>query len=97
MLDSASRTRFEEALASGSLETLGNKLKTEGLSQVAIYLLFESFWTFLGDSGREAEADTVYDYLDWVWGWCSAGGRLFENCLTNEEVHVRNRMFLGSR
>jgi hypothetical protein len=32
MLDSATRTRFEEALASGRLEELGSKLKTEGLS-----------------------------------------------------------------
>jgi hypothetical protein len=86
MLDSATRTRFEEALASGSLEALGKKLKTEGLNQVAIYLLFESFWIFLRDSGREAEEDTIYDYLEWVWGQCSPGGRLFENCLTNEEV-----------
>src|SRR5207249_877631 len=75
MLDSATRTCFEEALASGSLEALGNKLKTERLSQVAIYVLFESFWTFLGDSRRETEADLVYDHLDWVWGWCSPGAR----------------------
>ena len=46
MLDSTTKKRFEDALASGKLKELAKQMTAEGLSQVAIYHLFESFWKF---------------------------------------------------
>src|SRR6266571_2800182 len=46
MLDSTTKKRFEDALASGKLKELAEQMTAEGLSQAAIYHLFESFWSF---------------------------------------------------
>jgi hypothetical protein len=44
MLDEVTKKRFEEALAAGKLRELAYAMQAEGLQQVVIYDLFESFW-----------------------------------------------------
>ena len=50
MLDSTTRKRFEDALASDTLRTLAMQFVVEGYSQVAIYRLFEAFRDFVDDA-----------------------------------------------
>lgn len=86
MLDSATMKRFEDALASGKLRDLAKQMAAEGLSQVAIYHLFESFWQFLGEAHREADEDNLYGCLDCIIGFISPGNCWFDHYLTNEEI-----------
>lgn len=79
--------RFEDALASfDKLRDLARQMTAEGLSQVAIYHLFESFWRFLGEAHREKDEEVIYDCLECIVGFCSPGSRWFDHHLTNEEI-----------
>ena len=87
MLNFTTKKRFEDALASGKLKELADQMTAEGLSQVAIYHLFESFWKFLGDAHRDADEDVLANCLESIIGWCSPGSKWFEHYLTNEEIY----------
>jgi hypothetical protein len=87
MLDTTTKKRFEEALASDMLRGLAEQMTAEGLSQVAVYHLFELFYTFLGDARREADQDALGDCLDCIVGFISPGSKWFpDHYLTNEEI-----------
>lgn len=87
MLDSATIKRFEDALASGKLRGLTKEMTAEGLSQVAIYCLFESFSDFLSDTHREADADCIGNCMDCIVGFISPASKWFpDHYLTNEEI-----------
>ena len=88
MIDSATRKRFEDALASGTLKDLADQMTAEGVSQAAIYHLFESFWRFLGDAHRDADEEKLACCLESIIGWCSSGHKWFDHYLTNEEIHA---------
>ena len=86
MLDEATQRCFEDALATNKLEELGIKMTSEGLSQVAIYHLFELFRQFLRDAKRESDEETLMDSMDCLVGFCSRSNRWFDHDLTNEEI-----------
>ena len=86
MLDSATQKRFEDALAADNLRALAEQMTAEGMSQVAIYHLFESFWQFLGETHREADEERLFGCLDAIVGFISPGSRWFDHYLTNEEI-----------
>jgi hypothetical protein len=86
MLDSITKERFEEALASGKLKGLAVQMTVEGLSQAAVYNLFESFWESLGAAHRNADEEVLAGCLESIIGWCGPGSKWFEHYLTNEEI-----------
>ena len=89
MLDSATKQRFEEALASErytGLKDLADQMTREGLSQVAIYLLFESFQDFLNEQHRQADEEIILGCLECIIGYCAQSSKWFEHYLTNEEI-----------
>jgi hypothetical protein len=86
MLDATTKKRFEDALTSDKLKELADEMKAEGLSQVAIYHLFESFHAFLGDAGRDTDQDHIADCLDCIVGFISRHSWWFDHYLTNEEI-----------
>ncbi len=67
MLNATTKQRFEDALSSGKLRELAAEMTAEGLSQVAILCLFESFYDSLG-AEREADQDCISDCLDCIFG-----------------------------
>ena len=87
MLDSATKKRFEDALASNALRELAMTLVAEGLNQAAVYHLFESFHKYLGDAKRETDEDALYSSLGCIVGYCSADSKWFDHHLTNEEIY----------
>jgi hypothetical protein len=86
VLDTITKNRFETALASGKLRELAEEMTAEGLSQVAICHLFQSFLQFLGEAHREADEDTLRDCLDCIVGFISRQSWWFDHYLTNEEI-----------
>ncbi len=87
MLDSTTKKRFEDALASDMLRELAMEFIAEGHSQVAVYLLFEAFHEFVDDAKREADEAALYSSLGCIVGCCSLGSKWFDHYLTNEEVY----------
>lgn len=68
--------RLEKALHSlnsiDSLRTFVLQLSAEGQSKTQIVEMLEQRLSLLQEEpGREADADTVRDLLDFVLGWCS--------------------------
>ena len=59
MLDAAMRDRLEAALRVHDLKGVVERLRSGGLTQVAIYVLFEELYSELGGSGRVEDADEV--------------------------------------
>jgi hypothetical protein len=88
MLDAEMRDRLEAALRAHDLKGLVDGLRRAGRSQVAVYDLFEAFYSGLGEAGRAADADEVGDALDCIWGWCSPGSEWFGNSLTDEAMRA---------
>src|SRR5690349_3640820 len=86
MLDANVSKRFEDALASGRLLELAEQMTSEGFSQAATYLLFESFWRFLGEAKREQDEEILYECLESIVGYTSPGSKWFDHYLTNEEI-----------
>jgi hypothetical protein len=91
MLDSTTTKRFEDALAADKLRELAMEFVAEGLSQAAVYHLFESFHKFLDDAQREADEAALYSSLECIVGYCSPGSKWFDHYLTNEEIHEYRR------
>jgi hypothetical protein len=75
MLEEATQKRFEDALATNTLEELAMKMTSEGLSQVAIYHRFELFKQFLRDAKRESDEETLMDSMDCLVGFCGRSNR----------------------
>ena len=75
MFDDATKMQFENALASRTLKKLSDQMVAEGLSQVVIYDLFDSFREFLSDAKQEADEEQVCCSLESIVGWCSPGAR----------------------
>jgi hypothetical protein len=86
MLAPATIERFERALASDNLKQLAERMTAEGLSQPAVYQLFESFLEFLEQQKRESDEEVLHDCLDCIVGYCSPGSKWFSHYLTNEEI-----------
>lgn len=86
MLDAATIERFEDSLASDKLKELAEQMTAEGLGQVAIYHLFESFWELLGDAHRDADEEVLISCLECIVEWCSPSTKWFDHYLTNEEI-----------
>lgn len=86
-LDSTTKKRFEDSLASDELRELSMAFVAEGLSQGAIYHLFESFHEFLDEANRETDAAVLYDSLASIVGYCGQEYKWFEHSLTNEEIY----------
>jgi hypothetical protein len=79
MSEVPSRALFEDALRRGAFRDLANELRHRGLSQVAIFVLFNSFALILRDENREADYQAVVDgALDYIWGWCSKDRMWFD-------------------
>ncbi|MBI1832275.1 MAG: hypothetical protein HYR84_12600 [Planctomycetes bacterium] len=92
MLDEETRARFEDALRRGDLKGLCDRMKLQGLSQVAIYDLFASFALALRDEGRDVDEETVGDgSLDFTWGWRSRDKMWFDRGLTDDDVKAYRR------
>ncbi len=76
---------LEGAVASqepmAALRMLVTQLTTEGLSQRAIYELFDTFRADLRVGGRDADEDVVLEVMDQIVGWCSPHVRLFPHLL----------------
>ena len=87
MLDSTTKKRFEDALASDTLRDLAMEFVAEGLSQVAVYHRFESFHEFLDDAKREADEAVLYDSLASIVGYCGQDYKWFDHYLTNDEIY----------
>lgn len=87
MLDSATKKRFEDALASDTLRELAIQFVAEGHSQVAVCHLFGAFHDFLGDAKRETDESALYSALECIVGYCSPGSKWFDHYLTNEEIY----------
>jgi hypothetical protein len=87
-VDIRSRDRLEAALRSGDLKEFVDRLRLDGLSQAAIYLVFEAFLLELRATGREADEDAILDSMDYIWGCCAPGQEWFESTLTEAEVQV---------
>ncbi len=88
MLDAEMRGRLEAAWRAHDLKGLVDELRHAGFSQVAIYDLFEAFYSELGHAGRVADEDELADTLDCIWGWCSPSARWFDDTLTDEVVRA---------
>jgi hypothetical protein len=84
-LDSATIERIEHAIADQNLAQLAQQLTTEGVSQVAIYDLFHTFYLSLDDRNREQEQDQLCDAMDRIVGW---GAGWFERELMNEDIEA---------
>jgi hypothetical protein len=95
MRDKRLRELFESALRAKDLRSLVTELRSWGLSQVAIYDLFESFMLVLREENREPDEDAVGDALDFICGWCSSNLMWFEQRLTNEELDAFRRANRG--
>lgn len=88
MLDAEMRDRLEAALRARDLKGLVDELRHAGRSQVAVYDLFEAFYSELGEAGRAADEDEVGDALDRIWGWCRPGAEWFGDTLTDEALRA---------
>jgi hypothetical protein len=86
MLDSATKKRFEDALAADKLKDLAEQMTAEGLSQAAIYHLFDSFHQLLYESKRRADEAVLYSSLECIVGYCGQSSKWFDHYLTNEEI-----------
>jgi hypothetical protein len=87
-LDSEIREHFEAALRTHDLKELVDEQRLAGLSQVAIYDLFDTFWQELEDAGRTADQEEVESAMDRIWGFCSSSQQWFDSCLTQEVLNA---------
>ena len=86
------RQRFELALSSTdpatALHELARALKSEGMTQVAVYHLFAEFQQKI--DGNDPRHDAISDNMDLIWGGSWAKGRaLFEMELTDADIPER--------
>ncbi len=62
------------------------KLKSNGLSQLEVYFIFEEYQHFLQNEYRENDEDTLIEVMALIYGWCPPSIRLFDENLTNEKI-----------
>ena len=86
MLDQRTIQRFESALADDKLQQLSEEFVREGLSQVAIYDLFELFWELLGTAKRDRDEARLESALEDIIGYCAPDRSWFDHYLTNDEI-----------
>ena len=89
MATDAMRALFEKGLKApqplAALEALAKSLKSEGMSQVAIYLLFEEYQ--MNAEGNDSLYDAIVDNMEIIWSGPWAKGRgLFDTELTSEQI-----------
>jgi hypothetical protein len=60
---------------------LARALRDEGMSQLALYQLFDEFRASHASDADEIIFDAVLDTLDFISGWCSPAYRLFDTTL----------------
>ena len=67
------------------LLALAFQWKSQGMTQLAAFEVFHSYYTSL--LGVEAEEITdAYEFvLDRIWGWCAPDAKIFDGTMTNEE------------
>jgi hypothetical protein len=96
MINPPTRRSFEGALRHGTLKGLVDDFRAQGLSQVAIYVLFADFTATLRGEGREADAEAVeVGAMDFIWGWCPKGKEWFDHTLTDQEVRAYRQAHQG--
>lgn len=89
MLDAATINRFEIALAAptfGGLKDLAKEMAGEGLSQVAICELFDSYRQHLAGAHRQVEAALLRRAVECIVGWCGRDSWWFEHPMTKDEI-----------
>jgi hypothetical protein len=89
MLDAATIQRFEKAFPEGfaAYKELAMSMASEGLSQAAIYHLFDSFGHHLRDASRDQfEQAMIWGSIECIVGWHSREKCWFERFLTKEEI-----------
>jgi hypothetical protein len=57
---------------------LARALRDEGMSQLALYQVFDEFRAIHATGADEILFDAVLDTLDFISGWCSPSCRLFD-------------------
>jgi hypothetical protein len=90
MLDAATIQRFENALpmAFSALNDLATSMANEGLSQAAIYHVFDSFRQYLlRDASRdEFHQAMILLSIEYIVGWKSQDSWWFDRRLTKDEI-----------
>lgn len=86
MLTTQIQERFENALTNRTLSKLVSELCSEGLSQVAIYYLFDLYSQKLQQENREQDEEMVFCIMDCIVGWCNPSNKFFNHRLTDEEI-----------
>ncbi len=86
MADQLTKERMEAALQASSpataLAELAQTLKSEGMSQRAMYQLFDEYRARHESDADPASYDAVLDTMDIISGWCSGSARLFDTSLS---------------
>lgn len=81
MSHSFASNRVEAALESPSpfeaLFSLAQDLKSEGMSQDEMQVIFDHFRAVHQDDVDETKYDAILDTMDFIVGWCSSGKELF--------------------
>ncbi len=94
MIQPDHQRRFQKALGSQTpRESLGRlvvELREEGVSQIRVYFLFESFQK--KTSGDDPRYDAIVDTMDEIHGgpWAKAGG-FFPTTLTDEIIRTERK------
>lgn len=89
MLNASTIERFEKALPAGfsALKDLAKQFASEGLSQVAVFHVFDSYRQHLYNAGRDLfEQAVIFRCMENIAGWCSQHGWWFEHGLTKHEI-----------
>lgn len=83
-------TRLENALREADPDraafTLARCFRDEGMSQLELYRLYDSFRALHENDKDERLYDAILDTMDCISGWCSPGNRLYETDLSAGEV-----------
>lgn len=81
-------TLIEAALESddpaGQLRELALRLKQNGVSQRAIYDLFDAFRARLAD-GQHTGCDAILDTMDLIVGWCGSDQAIFDGPILDDD------------
>jgi hypothetical protein len=85
MPDDLATKRMETALHGDSpfnaLVALAKAFKAEGMSQRAMYGLFDQFRARHHNDTDETKYNAILDTIDLIVGWCNPNERLFETDL----------------
>jgi hypothetical protein len=69
---------LRESQPGDALATLARAMKSEGMSQLEIYRFFDDYRARHQSDADETRYDAILDAMDFIAGWCSPSGRLFD-------------------